>query len=151
MITFMAEPYEDCIQEIALLIRDHWEEVATDKATVPLDVNFEYYAELARLGQLHIVCARSEGTLVGYHSTFVRPHIRYKSTLMGFVDVYFLHRDHRRGMTGLKLLRAAEASLKARGVKKICASTKLSLDMGVLYKRMGYQPAETLYMKYIGD
>jgi GNAT superfamily N-acetyltransferase len=151
MITFCQEDYFECIDEINLLLKSHWEEVGTDKDKIPMDVDFAYYADAARAGILHVMVARNEGELVGYHSTFVRPHVRYKSTLMGFVDVYFLHKDFRRGSTGIRLLRAAEQSLKARGVKKILTGTKLSLDRGKVFEHLGYHAAETTYTKWIGD
>jgi GNAT superfamily N-acetyltransferase len=151
MITFCQEDYFDCIDEISLLLESHWEEVGTDKDKIPMDVDYEQYAQAALQGILHVMVARSHGSLVGYHSTFVRPHIRYKSTLMGFVDVYFLHKDFRRGSTGIRLLKAAETSLKARGVKKIQSGTKLSLDRGKVFEHLGYKAAETTYTKWIGD
>jgi len=151
MITFCQEDYFDCIGEISLLLESHWEEVGTDRDKIPMDVDYEQYAQAALQGILHVMVARSHGTLIGYHSTFVRPHIRYKSTLMGFVDVYFLHKDFRRGSTGIRLLKAAEKSLKARGVKKIQSGTKLSLDRGKVFEHLGYRAAETTYTKWIGD
>lgn len=150
-VTFAVEDYFDAIGEIKVLLESHWLEVGTDRDKIPMDVDEVQYGYFAACGQLHVVVARSEGRLVGYHSTYVKPHIRYKSTLMGFVDVYFLHKDFRCGMTGVKLLKFAETSLKARGVKKIITSTKLSLDMTPLYTRLGYKPVETVLTKWIGD
>jgi hypothetical protein len=41
--------------------------------------------------------------------------------------------------------------LKQRGVKKIFTGTKLSLDMGPIFERLGWTEAERLFCKYIGD
>jgi L-amino acid N-acyltransferase YncA len=150
-VTFAVEDYFSCIGEIEKLLESHWLEVGTDRDKIPMDVDKIQYGYLAASGQLHVVVARCAGAVVGYHSSIVKPHLRYKSTLMSFVDVYFLHKDFRRGMTGIKLLKFTEESLKARGVKKIVTSTKLSLDMTPLWKRLGYKPVETVLSKWIGD
>lgn len=148
-VTFAVEEYFDSIDEIRPLLEAHWHEVGQDRTAVPMNVDWVEYAYLAAHGRLQVVVARSAGVLVGYHSAVVKPHIRYKSTLMGFVDVYYLAPAFRRGMTGVKLLKFAEEALRQRGCRKIFTATKLALDMGSLYVRMGYRPVETVYSKVL--
>ena len=42
-------------------------------------------------------------------------------------------------LTGYRLLQEAERNLKARGVKKVFSGTKLHLDMGRLFDRLGWR------------
>ena len=151
LFTIQQEPYDTCRAEIDACLHDHWRELALDQGQVPLDKDEAAYARLAAEGQLHVVTARRDGVLVGYHASVVRPHLHYAGTLHAFVDVYWLRPDCRRGLLGLRLLREAERSLKARGVKKLMSGTKMHLDLSRLYHRLGWRETERLFTKYIGD
>lgn len=151
MITYEVEAWSDVKAEMAPLWVKHWEEVALNRDKMPLAPDFANYDAMEQLGMLHIVVARKEGQIVGYHFTIVRPHLHYVTTLCGQTDIYYIAPDHRTGRTPLRLFQFVEKTLKARGVKKLFTGTKLSLDAGPLFEFMGWHPTETLYTKYIGD
>lgn len=151
MITYQVEQWHDCLPEMEALWPLHWQEVAADKDVIPLEPNYEMYNMLVQTGQLHLLTARSDGKLIGYHVTIVRPHLHYKSSLSAFTDMYFIHPDFRKGMVGVNIFRAAEKSLKQRGVQKMFTGTKLSLDMGRIFERLGWKETERLYTKVIED
>lgn len=133
---------------LPLLVR-HWREVALNHADVPLDIDEQRYAELDEAGALHIVTARRNGLLIGYHVAIISPHLHYKSTLHGITDVYWLAPECRHGVTAMRLFQAVERELKAAGVRKVFTATKLHLDQGPLFERLGYRPVERLYAKLI--
>lgn len=150
MITFMVEGWSAVFPEMSALWAEHWEEVAINRDAIKLDPDLEQYADLERSGALHVVVAREAGEIVGYHISIVRPHLHYRKSLSAFTDVYFLRKSHRQGMTGVKLIKEAEASLAARGVQKMFTGTKLHLDMGPIFERLGWTPTEMLFTKMIG-
>jgi hypothetical protein len=118
---------------------------------IKLEPNMEMYQALDDSGQLHVLTCRKDGQVIGYHVSIVRPHLHYKSSLSAFTDMYFVKKEHRKGMVGVKIFIEAEKSLKARGVEKLFTGTKLSLDMGKIFERLGWVETERLYTKYIGD
>ena len=78
----------------------HWQEIALDKDTILLEPDVDSFIEMEQRGALQIVTARDDGRLIGYHVTIVRNHLHYKSSLSGYVDMYFIHPDYRKGRTG---------------------------------------------------
>ena len=150
-VSFQVEDWAKARPDMEWLWPMHWQEVANDRDKIPLDVWFEAYDQLADMGQLHIVTARVGALLVGYHWSIIRPHLHYHSCLTAFTDIYYLHPDHRKGMTGLALMRFFEQSVKAKGVRKIYTAHKEKLDKGIIFERLGYQKSEIVYTKYIGE
>jgi L-amino acid N-acyltransferase YncA len=151
LISIQVEPWQRCREQVMVWWPQHWAEVALDKASVPLDPDVAAYDEHARAGRLHVVTVREDGAVVGYHLTIVTPHLHYKSTLCGFVDIYWLRPECRRGMIGVNLFREVERSLKTRGVRKVYSGTKRHLDAGLLFEHLGWTEAERLFSKHIGD
>lgn len=151
MITYQVEDYNDCKDECEVLHPAHYDEIATDKEVIPLDKNEIEYQMLADHGQLHVVTARKDGTLIGYHYTIVRPHLHYKSTLMGFTDMYFIIPAERKGWIGVKMFKEVERSLARRGVVKLFTATKVYLDLSSMFLYMGYRKQEVVFSKILKE
>lgn len=151
MLTYVVEPWATVRGEIGPLWRRHYAEIAADQQRIALDPDFARYSASAANGSLHIVVAREAGQMVGYVFAFVETHLHYRSTLCGFYDIYWLAPEARKGSAGVKLLKEAERTLKARGVKKIFTGTKLWKDVGRIFERHGWNETERLYSKWIGD
>lgn len=149
-LKFQVENWFDCKAGMEWLYPIHWEEVAMNKSTIPLDMWFEQYDKLAAEASLHIVTARDDDKIVGYYWAKIQPHLHYKESLTAFTDMFFLHPKYRKGMNGLKLIKFFEVSVRARGVQRIIASTKAKLDLSVLFERLGFERAEFVYTKVIG-
>lgn len=147
--TYAVERWRDLRAEMLPMLVRHWREVALNHADVPLDIDEKRYAELDEGGALHIVTARRNGLLIGYHVAIVSTHLHYASTLHGITDVYYIAPECRHGVTGMRLFQFVEKDLKARGVRKLFTATKLHLDQGTLFERLGYKPTERLYTKLI--
>jgi GNAT superfamily N-acetyltransferase len=150
MITFAVEDWFSVKDEMSHLWIDHWQEVAVNKDAIQLDPDFDTYATFANSGMLHIVVARKEGEIVGYHFSVVRPHLHYRRSLSAFTDIYYIAPAHRTGRTPLRLFQFVEQTLKSRGVQKMFTGTKLSLDAGPLFEHMGWTETERLFVKMIG-
>jgi GNAT superfamily N-acetyltransferase len=150
-VTYHIEPWGTTWQEMSAHWKQHHAEVALDHAAVPLDIDLDFYHQMAAQNILHLVTVRDEGLLVGYHLSFIKPHVRYKSTLHAFVDVYYLAPAYRRGLTGYRLLQYVERSWQARGVKKAFTANKLHIDVQPLYERLGWRETERLYSKLLPE
>lgn len=151
MTTYAVEPWSSLQEEMAPLWVKHWEEVALNRDKMPLSPDFAMYDAMEANNTLHIVVARKEGQIVGYHFTLVHPHLHYSTTLCGITDIYYVSPEHRTGRTPLRLFQHVEKTLKARGVKKLFTGTKVNLDAGPLFEYMGWTETERLFTKYIGE
>lgn len=149
MIKYELAEWEQFKEEVKPLLPLHWEEIALDKTTVPLDPDWDEYDSLAAKGRLHLLTVRNDGELVGYYVGIVRPHLHYKSTLMAFNDVMYIKPAYRQGMVGVKIFKEIERTLKERGVEKMFMNTKEHHNFGVILERLGYRKTETIYTKVI--
>ena len=149
MTTYAVERWRDLRGEMLPLLVRHWKEVALNHADVPLDIDEARYKSLDESGSLHIVTARRDGILIGYHVAIVSTHLHYASTLHGITDVYWIAPESRHGVTAMRLFQTVERELRALGVRKLFTATKLHLDQGALFDRLGYKPVERLYAKLI--
>lgn len=146
---YAVEHWRDLRGEMVPLLVRHWKEVALNHAAVPLDIDEAKYRELDEKGALHIVTARREGRLIGYHVAIVATHLHYASTLHGITDVYWIDPELRHGITAVRMFSRVEKELKGLGVRKLFTATKLHLDQGRLFESLGYKPVERLYAKLI--
>ena len=148
-MTFQSETWPEVERDIRPLLVEHWREIALDHGKIPLDPDYERYAQAHAQGTLAFTTARHEGRLVGYYASFVTTHPHYKSTLFGFVDIYWLHPDFRTAANGMRLFAAMEQAMRKRGVRKLISMTKLHRDVSPLFERLGWQPVETNFSKVL--
>lgn len=144
---YQQEFYFTLRKDIEELIKLHWEEVALNKEAIKLNPDYERYEELDAQGVLKFFSARENGELVGYFAVVVQKSLHYQDHLFANNDVLFLHPKHRKGLTGMKLIRFAENCLKADGVSLLTINTKTHLPFDALLKRMGYIHIENIYSK----
>lgn len=148
-LAYAVESWFDVRAEVGPLWRLHYAEIADKR--IPLDPDFDRYDQIALLGKLHIVTVRDRGKLVGYLFAIVDTHLHYRHTLFAGFDLYWVDPVHRRGWAGVRLFREAEQTLRARGVRKVVANTKVAKDMSRIFERLGFQEAERIHTKYLGD
>jgi hypothetical protein len=149
MITYQTETMETAIPEMVKIFKEHWEEIALNKDKVPLDINLDKYKEYENAGALHLVTVRDGEKLVGYYVGIVSVHLHYKSTLMGFTDIYYLLKDYRKGLTGVRMFKFVEKSMAERGVKILNAGMKLHHDNSSLFRYLGWTEIERTYQKVL--
>lgn len=158
-VSFHVEPWAEFKGEALRLWQLHWQEIALNQAQIPLNVHYAVYDALDSVGQISVIVARSEGQLVGYWVGMIRPHLHYATSLTAHTDVYYLLPDHRRGRTGIRLWQAVEREMRRRGVERILTATKKhvspvtgkTLDMGPVFRHLGYTEVETCYAKMVRD
>lgn len=149
-LSFQVEAWSDALPEMRLLFLRHWEELALDQESVPLDPNYKRYGELEASGALSCVTVRENGRLVGYAVMFVTPGLHYCSCLEARMDMFWIMPEVRGRMGGKRLFRAVEKELRRRGVQRVYVGSKLHRDVGRLFTALGYRPIETWYSKMLG-
>ena len=149
-LTAQCEDFFAVLPEMLPHLQDHWEELALDKDTIPLDPDWRSYRALYDAGKLVLITLRDRGVLAGYCWVIVAPGLHYSSSLHGTVDIFRVFPQCRGRHGGRRLFRAVEAELRRRGVKRWVASSKLHRDCGRLLEAIGMAPFETLYSKMLG-
>jgi L-amino acid N-acyltransferase YncA len=149
MIEFGTERLYEVAGEADALLRLHYEELTLNKDRVKLDPMWQRYAELERVGVLHVFTARDRSDLVGYAAFFVQPHMHYADLSAALNDVLFLHPAHRQGTTGIRFLKYCEQQLKALGAHKIVWHAKLDTSLIPILKRLGYITEEISLGKFL--
>lgn len=151
-LSFQVERFADVLPEVKPLLPRHWEELALDKESVPLDPNWQRYAELDGAGAISLVTARENGRLVGYCYMILSPGLHYRTCFEARMDIFWLSPEVRgHAMPGVRLFRAVEKELKRRGVQRVYFGSKLHKDVGRLFERLGYRPVETWYSKMLRE
>jgi GNAT superfamily N-acetyltransferase len=147
-VAFQEENYDDFCKDAMALIIKHWEDIALNHEDVKLDPDWLAYKNLYDAGILHIVTGRTEeGELVGYCLLMVTGNLHYKTVKWAEGDIFYLRPDHRKGMTGIRMMKAAEKIAKVYGASKIYQKVKLHKDVSKVFERMGYTAIERLFMK----
>ena len=145
------EKFSDVIEEAKPLLARHWEEIALNKDSVPLDPDWQRYANLEATGQLSVVTVRAAGRMIGYCCMVVHPGLHYRSCLEARMDIFWIAPEYRGRMGGVRLFRAVEAELKRRGVKRMYVGSKLHRDSSRLFEALKYKEIERWYSKTLGD
>lgn len=150
MITFQHEKWADCVQEMREIWPEHHSSLALDQDRIHLACDEAKYEQGEALGCLHIVTARVDGKLVGYHYGMLMNHLHYKDAgLMCYTDVYYLQPAYRKGTVGIRFLAAVMESLKACGVVKFYMSTKIHSDNSKVLKVLGMEPSDIVLTKLL--
>jgi len=144
---FAIEHVDTVIHDCADAICNHWEDVALNQDTVKLDPDWDAYKKLYEAGVLLVVTSRYDEKLVGYSVYIVGESLHYKGLKIAESDAFWLDKEYRKGMTGMKMIKFAEKALKDRDVDFIMSKVKIHRDIGPVFERMGYSPIETVYSK----
>ncbi len=93
-----------------------------------------------------LLVAERDSTVIGMIGLMITPHL-FSGVLTAGELAFYVHPAHR-GMTGIRLLRAAEAWASEQGAQSISMIAPTEA-VGQLYARLGYTVLETNYMKRI--
>jgi len=148
-ITYQQEFLDTVEKDIKPLLQDHWEEIAVNKSVIKMNPDWDAYHSLEDNGALKIFTARSDSDLIGYFVVLLRNHIHYKDHIFAANDVLFLKQEHRKGLTGPKLMKFAEKCLKEDGVSVLVVNTKRHKPFDGLLEWLGYSHVENVYSKYL--
>ena len=144
---YQQEPFGPFIDECQDLIVDHWNAVALDQDSIPLDPDWKLYRAMDAKGVIHLTTARHHGKLVGYVVYLLTTALHYRNLQVAEADMFWLDKAHRKGMAGIHMLRNAEGALTDLGVEKMFTKVKLHYDVGKVFEYMGHAPIERVYAK----
>ena len=137
--------------EIEPLLNSHWEEIALNKEKIKLNPDWDAYQSFEDQGKLKIFTARDDGQLVGYFVVIVGTNIHYKDHLFASNDIIYLSPNHRKGFTGIKLIKFAEKCLKTDGISVLTINTKVHQPFDKLMDFLKFRKIERVYSKYLGE
>lgn len=138
---------KELLKEALPLLEEHALEL--NVLSVKLDPDYNAYLNAAEAGYAVVYTAREGEKLIGYILYWVNIHPHY-SILIATQDVLFLHKDYRKGRTGIKLLKYSEKKLKEDyDIKVIVQHTKKIKALDSLFNYLGYSEAEAVYLKEI--
>jgi GNAT superfamily N-acetyltransferase len=94
-----------------------------------------------------VLLLKVNGESVGFLAVaFMEPIMQSKTVALEMA--WFVEKEHRGGRNAIKLLRAFEELAVKRNALRTIISNILGLnDLSVLYKKLGYSPIETTYVK----
>lgn len=148
-ISFHVEKLADVVEELKPFVPIHWAELGLTKDEIPVDMDWQRYLAMEEKGNLHMTIVRDSGKVIGYQFTLVGGHLHYKSSKHAMVDLYFLLPEYRKGMTGIKMFKYAEAELKKIGCVKIITGCKLFFDHTRIFEHLGYEKSDYQFIKLL--
>lgn len=151
MVTYQQEFLSTCKEDCQELIRLHWEEIAVNKEKIKLNPDWDAYQTLEDANALRIFTARDKGKLVGYFVVLISRNLHYKDHLFADNDIIYLHKDYRKGFTGVKLIKFVEKCLKQDGISVLKINTKVHQPFDQLMSYLKFGLIERVYTKYLGD
>jgi GNAT superfamily N-acetyltransferase len=149
MLSYQTETLFGVVHDIQDLIKLHYDEIALHKDRIPLAPDWDRYRALEDAGQLVVFTVRDGELLVGYSVFFLSWHLHYKTTRMAMNDVLFLHKDYRKGTTGIKLIKHSEQELREMDVDKVIWHVKFNNDFRPILNRLGYCDEEAIVAKML--
>lgn len=151
LITYAVERLAEMHGELEELLPLHWDQIARDKDIIALAPDWDAYFALEAAGGFQCVVARCAGKMIGYHVSFIRPHLHYRHSLQAITDIYFVLPEFRRGRVGVQLFKEVEKAWRARGVQKAFTGCKIApgLDYQALFERLGWKWIEKTFAKVL--
>lgn len=146
-IEFAHESLTQVKQEIKPLLEQHWKEIAINQEHIKLNPDWKQYARLDSINALRVYTARSAKKLVGYFVVIISKNLHYQDHLFAANDVIFLAKTHRKGTTGIRLIKYAEEQLKAEGISVMVVNTKAHQPFDKILERQGFELTERVYSK----
>lgn len=145
---FAWERFSQIAHELPPLFVEHWRELALNKDAIPLDPDWDKFYALDVQGVLRVLTVRLDTALVGYLFLFVGPHLHYRSTLWGHVDMFWTDPVVRSGWTGVRLFKHLIRDAKVMGAANLTIATKhhfMGNRVTKLLQRLGFSPIETVH------
>jgi GNAT superfamily N-acetyltransferase len=148
-ITYQRESMVACFNELREIFEVHYIEIAENQDVIPLDPDWDRYADLDASDILLFITARKDTKLIGYFIGFITPHLHYKSTVVCATDIYYIQKDYRRTGCGSRLIELAIEMARDAGVVRFVMSAKVAHNLGTLLVRLGFTEFEHSYSRIL--
>jgi hypothetical protein len=155
-ITYQVERWDDALcRDAGDLLRQHHDEVGEHDDTLGYDPDFDTARLLDQAGALQIITARKDGRMIGYCMFDIGTSLEHRRLTCATQRMWFVHRDHRHGRVGWRLMTESIRRLSERGVRQVyphhrvgCPTETVAAKM---MRRLGATPLELSYSLWIGD
>ncbi len=153
MITAQIEPFFSCWPELKEIFPSHHRELALFQDKMPLNPQETEYCNRNMFGVLFFATVRWNGKIAAYYIAQVQPGFHYGSTLTGTQDICYVLPELRNRGLAFPLFRLVEREMRRRGVKAWYSGWKTQNPLGMdrLLPALGFVPADTYAVKWLGD
>jgi GNAT superfamily N-acetyltransferase len=144
------EPFASSWADSAELRAEH-EQGVGPRAGVKLEPNVAFFQRLDEIGALQVMTIRSNGRMFGYLASIIAPSLENPAHIQASTSAFYVSK-HMRGI-GPRLLRAAIAGFRARGVNEVILRAGVrgsGPKAGALYRRLGAVPLGEMYSLMLG-
>lgn len=143
------ESAAEVMQQIVPLLQAHYAEVGY--FDIPLDPNFDQYAQADAKGMLRVYTARVDTDLVGYAIYFLVRGTHFKTTLTAYEDAFYVTPEKRECGLWLQLLIHAERELARDGAQLISHHQKVQYpNFARGLAALGYEHMDNVWGKRCG-
>jgi GNAT superfamily N-acetyltransferase len=139
MITFAHGKLEDIRDEAQLLINEHYKEVGAYQDDLEIDVDWEKYIALEKLGAMVAFVARDDEILFGYAVFSLSHPMHYKTIKAATNSALFVSKPYRKGRLAIRFMKDIERRFINNGIDKITWYCKATNDFSPILKKMGYK------------
>lgn len=146
-LTFQVERFADIAAELPSLFERHHKELFDLSHIAVLEPDWAQYFALDAMGRLRIMTARCGAVLAGYIINVIGNHIMSRNFTFSCIEKFYLDVSYRGSGFAKKWFQANDVDLKSIGVKAVCVAEKLGTHAGILFKRIGYRPIETIWLR----
>jgi GNAT superfamily N-acetyltransferase len=141
------EPIVQVYPQLDALLQDYFMRTIASEGLPPLRMNWLAYSNLCQSGNLILMTARENHTLLGFVMYHIYPHLHHIGVINAACDILAVGVDHRGKGIGRKLMAEAEPVLRARGVRFITHQHRTDYDVEPLFPKLGYRLIEQGYLK----
>jgi hypothetical protein len=147
-VEFRREPFDAIADELPMIFREHYNEIAHFK-DIQLSPDYEKYSKMDAAGGMRIFTARSkvDGQLIGYAFFFVHPNIHYKSSKQAVQDLLFISKE-KRGF-GRAFIAWCDERLKEERCEVVYHHVKAKHNFGPLLEKLGYELVDLIYARRV--
>lgn len=135
----------DLIDQCAALQREHYEELATDKAAMVLAPDVEQYRRIEQAGLLFAVIAYEGEQIVGYSVNVLSTNLHYAALVMAQNDVLFVSKAHRAGRMGMRLIAMTQTLAAKCGARLMLWHAKENTPLASILPRLGCKVQDIIY------
>lgn len=134
--------------------KDHWPTIIELMQANWYETGFEFdfnpsqemYQKAVDAGVMFSLAAFDGDTIVGYCTMLVTPHMHNPGVVFAANDALFVSKEYR-GITGARLIKAAEDEAKRRGARYVSWHTRAGTQLAAVLERRGYIPADVVVMR----
>ena len=147
-LTFARETYAEAVEDVKALLPIHWREMAQRQDDIPLDPDWNFYAQAFHWDMARIYTARHDGELIGYVIFFITPRHTHYAHRWAKDDTIWIKAEHRNMGAATGLFDLFEQDLAKDGPIVVQIETRDGHpELEYLVRSRGYDPTGKIFGK----